>query len=76
MKATELIKHLQDLIEKEGDEVEVFMSASGYYCSDRQEDLQVPEQYEYTGVRFDKDTQQNIHCPVTFWSIGHSEQNY
>lgn len=65
MKATELIVHLNNLIDQEGPNVEVFMSASGYYCSESREELQPPERYDPR----DRST------PV-FWSIGHSHQSY
>ena len=76
MKATELIKHLEELIKTEGNDVEVFMSASGYYCSERQEEFYAPEKYSYTFSDWNKEAKTASFVTNTFWSIGHSSQNY
>lgn len=66
MTAKELIEHLQSLIDREGEDVKVYFTASGYYCSSELEEPYAPEIYTLQGTS----PKQRV------WSIGHSHQSY
>lgn len=70
MKATELILALQKLVEQEGNNVEVYMTESGYYSDGNIADIYPPKVYKFCHYIDD----QLEHVEV--WSIGHSHQSY
>lgn len=74
MKAIEMMNALKDLIDKEGNDVEIHMTQSGYYSDGDYAEIYLPqkEKVEHR-VEVNGEVEYTKH---EIWSIGHSRQTY